>query len=109
MCEITHTLRNGGKMEIKITNQGDVYEIALSGWLDTNTVPELEKSLEQIPESATELTLELGELEYTSSAGIRQFVAAHKKMKGNLKLKNARPEILDVLGMTGLDKRLTIE
>lgn len=48
-------------------------------------------------------------LEYTSSSGVRQIVAAHKKMNGALTLKNLSPEVLDVLHMTGLDKRLHIE
>ena len=92
-----------------MTNNGDVYEIALSGWLDTVTAPELGEKLDEIPDSAAELVLDLKELEYTSSAGVRQIVAAHKKMNGNLKLKNVCPEIMDVLMMTGLDKRLNIE
>lgn len=96
-------------MEINVTNQGEICEIALSGWLDTVTAPLLGEKLEEIPEGVTELVLEFKDLEYTSSAGVRQIVAAHKKMNGNMKLKNVRPEIMDVLSMTGLDKRLNIE
>ncbi len=95
-------------MDISMTNQDNACIIALSGWLDTNTAPELEEKLEQIPEGTDELILDLKELEYTSSAGIRQIVAAHKKMNGKLTLKNVRPEVMDVLNMTGLSKKLNI-
>ena len=96
-------------MDISMTNEGDRYEITLSGWLDNNTSSEFEKTMEQIPESATWLTLDLTNLEYSSSAGVRQLVAAHKQMKGNMTLKNVTPEVLDVLQMIGLDKRMNIE
>ena len=45
----------------------------------------------------------------TSSAGIRQIIAAHKQMNGALTLRNVTPEVLSVLHMTGLDKKLHIE
>ena len=45
----------------------------------------------------------------TSSAGIRQIIAAHKQMNGALTLRNVTPEVLAVLHMTGLDKKLHIE
>ena len=96
-------------MDIHVTNQGDVYEIALSGWLDTETAPALGEKLAEIPDGVTELVLDLRELEYTSSAGVRQIVAAYKQMNGHMKLKNVCPEIMDVFKMTGLDKRLNIE
>ena len=96
-------------MDIHVTNQGDVYEIALSGWLDTETAPTLGEKLAEIPDGVTELVLDLRELEYTSSAGVRQIVAAYKQMNGHMILKNVCPEIMDVFKMTGLDKRLNIE
>ena len=96
-------------MDIKVSNQGEVYEIALSGWLDTATAPMLGEKLAEIPDGVTELVLDLEGLEYTSSAGVRQIVTAYKQMNGNLKLKNVCPEIKDVFKMTGLDKRLNIE
>ena len=56
------------------------------GWLDTETSLEFAEELDKLEENITSLTLDLSELEYTSSAGLRQIVAAHKKMKGNLKI-----------------------
>ena len=99
----------GMSMEITVTNQGGRYEIALDGSLDAFGASDLGKTLEEIPADAEWLTMDMTKLEYTSSAGIRQIVTAHKKMKGNLTLKNVGPEVLDVLQMTGIDKKMNIE
>ena len=96
---------------IKIEKEidGNKAVLKLEGWLDTQTTSELSKELDAIETSVEELTLDLEKLEYTSSAGLRQIVAAHKKMKGKLTVKNISSEIMDVFKMTGFDKRLHIE
>ena len=96
-------------MEIKKTQEGSKMTFELAGWMDTKAAPELGAAVEELDESVTELVFECTTLEYISSSGLRQIVAAHKKMKGSLVLKNLSAELLDVLGMTGLDKRLRIE
>jgi anti-anti-sigma regulatory factor len=40
---------------------------------------------------------------------VRQIVAAHKKMNGEMTMRNVRPEVMDVLTMTGLAKKLHFE
>ncbi len=96
-------------MNIEKKTEGKTVTLCLNGWMDTNSAPEFAEALNGIDTDAEALVLDLAKLEYTSSAGIRQIVAAHKKMNGNLTLKNLTPEVLDVLKMTGLDKRLHIE
>ena len=83
-------------------------ELKLCGWLNTESSPLLEKALAELEPAISGLTLDFAELEYVSSAGLRQIVAAYKKMKGALTLKNVSAEILDVLKLTGLDRRLRI-
>ena len=65
------------------------------------------------PEAYTDdidsLVIDCKSLEYISSSGIRQFVAAHKQMNGKLTLTNVSPEILDILNMTGISKRIQIK
>ena len=48
-------------------------------------------------------------MEYISSSGLRQFVAAHKRVKGNMVLRNVADNVRGLLKTTGLDKRITIE
>ena len=89
-----------------ITGNEAVFEI--SGWLDTQTSPMLETALDELDPAVTELTIDMKELEYISSAGLRQIVAAHKKMDSKLTIKNVSSEIMDVFNMTGFGKRLNI-
>lgn len=96
---------------IKIEKEinGNIATVKLEGWLDTQTTAEFAKELESLDASVEELVLDLEKLEYTSSAGLRQIVAAHKKMNGKLTVKNISSEIMDVFEMTGFAKRLHIE
>jgi anti-sigma B factor antagonist len=95
-------------MTIEKNITGDTAELSISGWLDTQTAPELGSALNELDSTVKALVLNLKELEYISSAGLRQIVAAHKKMNGNLTLKNVSGEIMDVFRMTGFDKHLHI-
>ena len=95
-------------MEITKTIDGTKATLALDGWLDTQTAPELEAALAELDDSVSELDIDCSGLEYISSAGIRQIVAVHKKMGGKLALRDVSPEVREVLRLTGTLKRLTI-
>jgi len=92
----------------KITNGSEVI-LKVDGWLDTQSSPELEKAVAGLDGGVEALVLDLEKLEYISSAGLRQIVAAHKKMSGKLTLRNVQPDIMNVLSMAGFDKKLHIE
>ena len=96
-------------MNITTTVDGSTTTIALEGWLDTNTSPELGAALQNLDESCESLVLDLANLEYISSAGLRVLVSAHKQMKGNLTIRNVSAEVMQVLHMAGFDRRLHIE
>ena len=95
-------------MTIRRITNGSETVMELTGWLDTQTAPELETAIDAL-DGAAPLILDLKELEYISSAGLRQLVAANKKMNGELTIRNVSTEIMDVLRMAGFDKRLHIE
>ena len=96
-------------MTIEKNVLGNTVELKLSGWLDTQTTPQLEAEVNALDEDVSALALDFAELEYISSAGLRQIVAAYKKMKGALTLRHVSDEIMNVISMTGLDKRIKIE
>ena len=96
-------------MTIEKKVYGDSAELALSGWMDTEGAPQLAAAVDTLGPEVKSLSLDLSGLEYTSSAGMRQLVATHKRMNGALTLKHVSPEIMDVLRMTGLDKKLRFE
>ena len=96
-------------MTIEKKVYGDSAELALSGWMDTEGAPQLAAAVDELGPEVKSLSLDLSGLEYTSSAGMRQLVATHKRMNGALTRKHVSPEIMDVLRMTGLDKKLRFE
>ena len=96
-------------MTIEKKLDGDCARLCLSGWMDTENAPQLAAAVDELGPGIKSLTLDLSGLEYTSSAGIRQLVATHKRMGGALTLENVSPVIMDVLCALGLDKRLHID
>lgn len=96
-------------MQIKQTIDGSKAVFAIDGWLDTQTAPDLSSALDGLADEIDELEFDFANLEYVSSAGIRLIVAAHKKMNGKLIVRNVSPEVLEVLRLTGVGKRLNIE
>ena len=91
----------------KIEEKKNVWEI--SGWLDTKSAPEFQESINTLDEKTTALTLDLEELAYISSAGLRLLVSLNKKMNGNLTLRNVPKDVMDVLKIAGFDRYLKIE
>ncbi|MCR5605045.1 MAG: STAS domain-containing protein [Lachnospiraceae bacterium] len=96
-------------MNIKKEKKGNCIELYINGWLDTLSAPTLATELNELPSETDSLVMDFTEVEYISSAGVRQIVAAHKQMKGNLVIRHPGAEVMDVLKMSGLDKKLNIE
>ena len=94
----------------KAINEGKA-EFHLEGRLDTNTSPELEKELNESLEGITDLTINMENLDYISSAGLRVLLSTQKAMakKGELKVTNVNDTIMDIFEMTGFTEILTIE
>ena len=96
-------------MTIEKTVSGKNAELRLKGWMDTQNAEVLAAAVEELDPETESLVLDLSELEYTSSAGIRQLVATHLRMKGAMTLKHVSAEIMDVLHMAGLDAYRTVK
>lgn len=99
-------------MEIKkIYEDENTLKIGIKGRLDTMTAPELENFLKQEIGERKSLDLDLQDLEYISSAGLRVILSAQKVMnrQGNMVLRNVREEVMDVFEITGFVDILTIQ
>jgi len=85
--------------------------VTVSGRLDTTTSPELESFLDNNLSGITDLTFDLADLAYVSSAGLRVFLRAKKAMtgKGGMKLTNVQSGVLDIFEVTGFTDILDIE
>ncbi len=98
-------------MEIISRTEGNKVTMEITGWLDTQTAPQLEEELSKLSDEATSLVFDFAKLEYISSAGLRQVVAAYKKMqqKEGFKIINISDEVYDVFKLTGFDQKICIE
>ena len=85
--------------------------IVLSRRLDTVTAPQLEAELENILSDSDALVLDMANLEYISSAGLRVILKAQKAMntKGTMKLIHVGESIMEVFDITGFSDFLNIE
>ena len=84
----------------------------VSGRIDTNTAPELEKYIADKLEGLKEMVLDFTKTDYISSAGLRVLLAAHKdlkKQKGRLIIKNPNDTIEEVFHITGFDQFMNIQ
>ena len=96
-------------IEKKINNGAAT--LIVSGRLDTQTAPELENELDSILSGLKELTFDMTNLEYVSSAGLRVILKAQKAMnvQGSMKLTGVNDSIMEVFDITGFLDILTIE
>ncbi len=83
--------------------------LSLGGWLDTQSAEEFEQALSEVDENTEKLVLDLKDLEYISSSGVRQVVAAHKKVGGKLVIRNTPDNVFSVFKSIGIDKRIDFE
>ena len=98
-------------MTIGIAKETESLTMKLGGRLDTTTAPELEKAFEENMDVSKDLILDMKELEYISSAGLRVLLTAQKKMNqsGKMKLTGVSDEVMEVFEITGFSDILTIE
>lgn len=97
-------------MTITKTNEDGKITLALDGWLDTASSPELGKEIDAI-EEAKAIVLDFDKVEYIASSGLRQVVACHRKAKeigAWFSVVNAGTEIMSIFRLTGLDKKILI-
>ena len=98
-------------MTIEKKINGEEVTLIVSGRLDTQTAPELEKELDASLPGLKELIFDMTNLEYVSSAGLRVILKAQKAMnaQGSMKLTGVNDSIMEVFDITGFLDILTIE
>ena len=100
-------------MEIKTSRSNQNLIISLTGRLDTMTSPQLEEEINRSDLDGIEtVTLNLRELEYISSAGLRVVIMLYKnleKLGGKLRLVNVNDMVMEIFSMTGMTDFLEIE
>ena len=86
--------------------------VSVTGRVDSATAPELEAKLRSLVDSDKhQLVLDLKNVEYMSSAGLRAMVStlkAVKRVNGDLRLANPSPRVEEVLRLAGLTSIFSI-
>lgn len=88
-------------MEVQKIQDGSSLIIKPIGNIDSTTASELEPLKNQLGDF-TELIIDLQEVGFISSKGVRIVLMLNKEMQGALKLKNANKAVLEVFRLSGL-------
>ncbi|MFH1737877.1 MAG: STAS domain-containing protein [bacterium] len=99
-------------MECAKSKEGVFMVIKVKGRLDSVTAPELDREcVKSIEQGETRLILDLGELDYLSSAGLRVILSTAKKLKssqGTLSLCSLQEMVSEVFSVAGFSSFLPI-
>ena len=97
---------------VKTATNDQSVTLCIEGRVDTTTAPELEQAIRALPDTVTELILNLDKLVYISSAGLRVLLSAHKMMAsrgGKLVITGANEVVTEIFEVTGFSDILNIE
>ena len=98
-------------MIVSKKQEGSNLTVALEGRIDTLTAPQLETELAPLLEGVSALVIDMAQVAYISSAGLRVLLSTHKKMLsagGSLTIANAVPAVREVFDITGFSDILTL-
>ena len=98
-------------MQIKYTKDESKLIVAPEGRIDTLSAPEFEKKLGDLLGGVSELVLDMTNVDYVSSAGLRVILKVQKVMfhQGKMKLISVNESVMEVFEITGFSDILIIE
>lgn len=91
-------------MDIKLVNKGEEGVLLLAGRLDSASAMEAEGIIMEVADRFNRVVLDLKDLEYTASSGlriIRNLQIKMNKKNGELLVKNTNDMVMEVFEMTG--------
>ncbi len=98
-------------MEIRKSIQNNVETLSIKGKIDALNSQQFENSVfASISSGTSKLIIDLKELEYISSSGLRVFLMVAKKLKtsGKVCLCELQPQVLQIFRISGFDSIFTI-
>ena len=105
-----HNTHIDGPLEISVDGDASRVVIALRGELDLATAPAFEAELTAALERGGPVEVDLRELEFIDSTGIRILLAANKRVgqnNGAFTLRSGSPQVQRIFEVTGLFDTLT--
>lgn len=104
-------LQTDNGLDIRYQHSGDELQVALKGRLDTLSAPELMELFDRLCANASfaKLVINLENLEYLSSTGLRVFLMMAKRLGSeNVFVDNANALIREIFDTTGFSEVVTI-
>ena len=98
-------------MDIKCEVEGSKATFKISGKIGVTTAPDLRAAIEATPATIRDFDINLSDVDYVSSAGLRAFVAADKLAAhrgGTLRIVSPCEDVLAMLKMTRLSEVIEI-
>lgn len=92
--------------------KGNVNEVKLVGRLDVKAAREVESAFAEAAGAAQNVVLDMSELDYIASAGLRALKRLRgdvRKNGGTLTLRDVQEDVMEVLEMTGFAAMLEFE
>lgn len=93
-------------LDIRILDTSQVVVVEAQGRIDSNTAHELGSTLSQVIDSGnSQIVLDIAGVDYMSSAGLRELVAALKKVRnlnGDMRIARVSERVYEVLELSGL-------
>ncbi|MBP5265626.1 MAG: STAS domain-containing protein [Lachnospiraceae bacterium] len=99
-------------MDVKLVDRGNEGELLLSGRLETTNANEAEELFLQLADRFQDITLNMKDLKYISSAGLRVLKKLYMKVRNNngeLSVSNVSEYVMEVFEMTGFASILNIK
>jgi anti-sigma B factor antagonist len=99
-------------MDIDFKKDGTTLTVTPEGRLDTATSPELEKRMTPEMEGMTEIIIDLANVEYVSSGGLRVLLSVEQEMEecgGKLTVIHVNSHIMEILDITGFLDIINVE
>lgn len=99
-------------MEVKIEKIEDKTMVVLNGRLDTTNADKFQQDIAPLMQGdAPNIEIDCTDMEYTSSQGLRIFLMLQKSVvarKGNLVMRNMKPNVKEVFDITGFSNIIRI-
>lgn len=99
-------------IDVYSRDENGIHVVEVEGKLNTGASPDLEKFLSaQLDEGATKILLNLDNLDYIASTGLRVILATGKKLAkigGKLAICNPNITVMDVLKMSGFSQMFNV-
>ncbi len=97
-------------MEVNLNRDGEKLVIAVDGRIDSLTSPQLEEKISEL-DGVKELIIDLKNVNYISSAGLRVLISMQYVMddQGSLKIINVCKNVMDIFEATSLTDMFEIE